>query len=74
MKRFALVLTCGFAIGGAIGILGAPQANPPAAPTPPLWAFPVAPAAPRGAAPAAGGGPAAAAAGYEPQECTGAPP
>jgi hypothetical protein len=65
MKRvaLALILTCGFALSGAVGILGAPQASPPAE-TPPLWAFPVAPAAPRGAAPGggAGGGGAAAAA------------
>jgi cytochrome c553 len=59
MKRFAVILTCVVALGGSIGMFGAPQANPPA-PTPPLWAFPVAPPAARGAAPAGGGGAAAA--------------
>ena len=54
MKRSAVILTCGFALSGAIGMLGAPQANQAAAPAPPLWAFPVAPPAARGAAPAGG--------------------
>ena len=60
MKRVAVILTCGLLLGGAIGLLGAPQANQAAAPAPPLWAFPVAPAAPRGAAGGGGGAPAAA--------------
>src|SRR6185295_15446129 len=49
MKHFATILTCALALIFAVGILGAQQAN---APAPPLWAFPVAPQAPRGAAPA----------------------
>jgi cytochrome c553 len=60
MKSVAVILTCGFALGGAMVMFGAPQANQPASPMPPLWAFPVAPPAARGAAP--GGGAAAAAA------------
>jgi cytochrome c553 len=71
MKRFAVILTCGFALGGALGMLGAPQANQPTAPAPPLWAFPVAPPAPRGAAPAGGGAAAPAAPDTSPKSVPG---
>src|SRR5258705_9728846 len=71
MKRVVVILTCGLLVGGAIGLLGAPQANQATAPAPPLWAFPVAPAASRGAAGGGGGGAPAAAPDTSPKSVPG---
>jgi hypothetical protein len=38
MKPIAVILTCGLELGAAIGMLGALQANQPAAGALPLWA------------------------------------
>ena len=59
MKKILAILTCVLAPVIVTGILAAQQqpnaAAPAAGPAPPLWAFPVAPAAPRGAGGGAGG-------------------